>query len=647
MPPTRQLAAIMFADIVGYTAMMQEDEALAMKWRQKLKKKLEEEVVAHQGKILEFRGDGAMCSFVSTIEGVRAAVALQLNMQSEPVIPLRIGMHTGDVIFEENNVYGDGVNIASRLESFALPGSIFISGKAYDDIKNQKDIQSISLGKYILKNVKEQVEIFAISNPGIKIPETDMLEGKGEKFMEKKSIEKSIAVLPFHNMSNDPEQEYFSDGITEEIVNLLTHIKDLRVAGRTSSFHFKGRDIDIRLVGQKLNVRTLLEGSIRKHNLRLRITAQLINAEDGIQLWSDRYDRELHDIFDIQDEIALAITEELKMTLLEKDKILINEKRTANKEAYDLYLKGRFYLNKRGSGIKKALEYFQEASEIDPEFSLAYSGMADAYSLLSFYGAIPPKEAMPMARQNAEKAIQSDPSNAEALTTLAFISVYYDWNWAEARKRFQRVFEINPRYAPAHFWYSYFLSYVEGRFEEGIEEAKKSELLEPLVSLFHQALSVAYINAGKFEEALRSARMAIELDANFFPGFRALGVCLAGLKRYEEATEALKTCVQVSSRHPWSLAELAWVYSLREMDSEIQSIYDELIIRSKTEFISGLVLCAASYFSKKYDEAIEFMELAFAQRESILPFIRSFPSCSFLKNDPRFQHFVKRMNFPE
>jgi TolB-like protein/class 3 adenylate cyclase/Tfp pilus assembly protein PilF len=647
MSSTRQLAAIMFADIVGYTAMMQEDESLAMHWRQKLKKKLEKEVAAHGGRILEFRGDGAMCSFISTIEGVRAAVALQLNMQTEPVIPLRIGMHTGDVIFEENNVYGDGVNIASRLESFALPGSIFISGKVYDDIKNQKDIQTISLGKFALKNVKEQVEIFAISNPGIKIPESNTLEGKGEKVTERNSTEKSIAVLPFVNMSNDPEQEYFSDGITEEIVNLLTHIKGLRVAGRTSSFHFKGRDIDLRLVGQKLNVRTLLEGTIRKHNLRLRINAQLINAEDGIQLWSERYDRELHDIFEIQDEIALAITEELKITFHEKDKVLINEKRTTNKEAYDLYLKGRFYLNKRASGIKKGLEYFQQALEIDPEFSLAYSGMADAYSMLSFYGAIPSKEAMPMARQNAEKAIQSDPFNAEALTTLAFISVYYDWNWAEARKRFQRVFEINLRYAPAHLWYSYFLSYVEGRFEEGIEEAKKSELLEPLVSLSHQALSVAYINAGKFEEALSSAKMAIELDANSLPAFRAMGISLAGLKRYEEAIEALKTCAQISSRHPWPLVELGWVYSLTGMDSEIQNIYDELMIRSKTEFISGLVLCAASYFSKKYDEATEFMELAFAQRESILPFIRSFPSCSFLKNDPRFQHFVKRMNFPE
>ena len=368
MSQTRQLAAIMFTDIVGYTGMMQEDESMAIRWRQKLKKKLEEVVAAHEGRILEFLGDGAVCSFISTTEGVRAAVALQLYMQSEPVVPLRIGMHTADVIFEENNIYGDGVNIASRLESFALPGSIFISGKAYDDIKNQKDIQSISLGKFTLKNVKEEVEIFAISNPGIKIPEVDTLEGKGERVAGKKSIEKSIAVLPFVNMSNDPEQEYFSDGITEEIVNLLTHIKDLRVAGRTSSFHFKGRDIDIRLVGQKLNVRTLLEGSIRKQNLRLRITAQLINAGDGIQLWSGRYDRELHDIFAIQDEIALAITEELKMTLLEKDKVLINDKRTTNQEAYDLYLKGRFYLNKRGSGIKKALEYFQQASEIDPEF---------------------------------------------------------------------------------------------------------------------------------------------------------------------------------------------------------------------------------------------------------------------------------------
>src|SRR6266496_6250165 len=222
MSQSRQLAAIMFIDIVGYTALMQEDETLALLLRHKLKTKLEEQTTIHHGRILEWRGDGAMCSFTSTIEGVRAALALELNMQTDPVVPLRIGIHTGDVIFEGNNIYGDGVNIASRMESFALPGSIFISGKAYDDIKNQKDIQTVSLGMYALKNVKDVVEIFAISNPGIKIPDAGSLEGKGEKIKSPESLqsikeshkkfsEKSIAVLPFANMSNDPEQEYFSD----------------------------------------------------------------------------------------------------------------------------------------------------------------------------------------------------------------------------------------------------------------------------------------------------------------------------------------------------------------------------------------------------------------------------------------------------
>src|SRR5678816_1934425 len=280
MSQSRQLAAIMFADIVGYTAMMQEDEALAMNWRQKLKKKLEEEIIAHKGRILEFRGDGAMCSFISTIEGVRAAVALQLYMRSEPTVPLRIGMHTGDVIFDENNIYGDGVNIASRLESFAVPGSIFISGKVHDDIKNQKDIQTVSLGKYVLKNVKEQVEIFAISNPGMVVPEVHSLKGKGEKILQK-----SILVLPFVNMSTDPEQEYFSDGLTEELISNLSRIKDMRVISRTTSMQYKSTTKDIKTIGREAGVSYIMEGSVRKYGSDLRITAQFIDAHQDTHLW--------------------------------------------------------------------------------------------------------------------------------------------------------------------------------------------------------------------------------------------------------------------------------------------------------------------------------------------------------------------------
>ena len=648
MSQSRQLVAIMFADIVGYTALMQEDETFAMQLRNKLKKKLEKEITTHNGRILAFRGDGALCSFMSTIEGVLAALALQLDMQTIPIVPLRIGIHTGDVMMEDDNMYGDGVNIASRIESFAVPGSIFISGKVYDDIKNQKDIQIVSLGKYVLKNVKEQVEIFAISNKGIFVPERISLEGKGEKVPKKKSIEKSIAVLPFVNMSNDPEQEYFSDGMAEEIVNSLSHVKDLKVAGRSSSFQFKGKNIDMKEVAEKLQVLTVLEGSVRKQGNRLRITVQLINAEDGYNLWSERYDREIDDIFALQDEIALTITEKLKITLLEKEKAIIQKDPAENKEAYDLYLKGRFYLNKRGAGIIKGLEYFQQALEKDPSLTLAYTGMAEYYYLLAFWSIMPPHDAMPKARQYAEKAIQLQSSQAEAYTALAFISTFYDWNWTEAKKQFQHAFELNPNYASAHYWYCYYLLFVERKYEESIREAKSlAEHLEPLVPLFHHALSVMYICAGRFEEGLRASEMAIELDANSFFSYRGLGLSLAGLNKYAEAIEALKTAVLLSLRQPLPLVELSWVYSLSGNESEVQKILDELIMRSQTENISALLICCVAYYSKNYDKAFGYLEQAFEQRDSTLPGIKVHPIGAFIRTDPRFQPFLKRMNFPE
>ncbi|MBK5270547.1 MAG: hypothetical protein JJE22_05995 [Bacteroidia bacterium] len=646
MPQSRQLAAIMFADIMGYTAMMQEDETYAMQLRHKFKSNLESEVSAHFGSILEFRGDGAMCSFSSTIEAVKASLNIQISMQSYPVVPLRIGLHTGDVIFEENNIYGDGVNIASRMESFALPGSILISGKAFDDIKNQKDIKALSLGKFALKNVKEPVEIFAISHPGIIIPESNRLEGKGEKAVEKKSFDKSIAVLPFINMSNDPKQEYFSDGMSEEIINSLAHLKELRVAGRTSSFHFKGKNSDLRKIGEKLNVQSILEGSVRKQGNKLRITVQLINVADGFHLWSEKFDREIDDIFTIQDEIAFAITEKLKITLLEKEKAVINKDPTENKEAYDLYLKGRFYYNKRGINIMKGLEYFQLAAEKDPNFVLAYSGIADSYSILGFYSIIPANQAMPKAKQNAEKALALDGSNVEAFTTLAFINAIYDWDWAEAKKKFQLAIEMNPQYAAVHYWYSYYLCFVESKFEESIKLARKaSEHLEPLVSLSHHVLAVAYICARKYDEAMEASKMAIELDPTLFPGYRTLGISYAMQKKYEESIEAFNNAALNSSRHSWILVELCCVYSMAGRATEAQEIMDELVTRSHKGFMSGMFV--AAYYLKEYDKSIEYLELAIEKRDGSLISMKTWPFTDFVNTDPRFKLFLKRLNFPD
>ena len=652
MTQNRQLVAIMFTDIVGYTSLMGNDEEKAfnlLKANREIQKPLIEK---YNGRWIKELGDGVLASFSTVTDSVVCAGAILQQCKEIDELELRIGIHLGEVVFENNDIFGDGVNIASRIITQAVPGSICISESVQTNVANKKGITTSFLKEEMLKNVKDPVRIYVVNIAPSAYTEIVINTDTADQITisienKEKAPDKSIAVLPFVNMSNDPEQEYFSDGITEEIINSLSHIKELRVAARTSSFYFKGKNFDLRKIGHKLNVKTVLEGSIRKQGNKLRITAQLVNVEDGFHLWSERYDRDMDDIFVIQDEIALAITEKLKITLLEEDKINVYQKTTDNKEAYDLYLKGRYNFNKRGKGIRKALEYFQLALEKDPALSLAYTGIADAYCILAFYCVVPPHVAMPKARQYAEKAIQLQSSEAEAYSALAFISTFYDWNWADGKKRFQHVISITPNYAPAHYWYSYYLSFIDRDFEEAIRQAKiPADMLEPLEPISHHILSLMYINAGRFDEAVQASRMAIELDANSFPGYRGLGLSLAGLKKYEEAIDAFKTTVQLSSRQPISLVELCWAYYLTDNITETQKIRDELISRSATEYVSAIFLCCVSYFSKHEEEAIRYMKQAFEQQDCTLPCINVYPLGGFIRTDPRFHPFLKRMNFP-
>ena len=651
MSQSRQLAAIMFTDIVGYTALMGNDEQKAFELLKK-NRELQKPIIEHfNGRWIKELGDGVMASFSTVSDAVNAAIKIQEDCNEVKDFQLRIGIHLGEVVFENEDVFGDGVNIASRIQAIAKPGCIYISESVQNNISNKKDIHTRFIMQETLKNVKEPVRIYEVIIYHAKI--ADGPDGNKEADIPvtvfetiRKTPEKSVAVLPFVNMSNDPEQEYFSDGISEEIINSLAHLKELRVAGRTSSFHFKGKNIDLREIGEKLNVRTVMEGSVRKQGNKLRITVQLINVENGFHLWSEKYDREIDDVFAIQDEIAMAITEKLKVSLLEDEKAILVKSPTKDHEAYDLYLKGRYYFNKRGVQIFKGLEYFQQAAEKDPNYILAYSGIAECYSVLGFYSIIPAHVAMPKAKQNAEKALKLDPAHAEAITTLAFITAFYDWNWAEAKKKFQLVFKLNPNYAPLHYWYSYFLSFVEAKFEESILVAKKAaEHLEPFVSISHHVLAFVYNNAGKFEEGLQASKVAIELDPTAFPGFRTLGNSLAGLKRYEEAIEALTTSVLLSGRHPWTLSELCCVYILAGNITEAQKLMDELVTRSQSQYIPAMF--APAYHLKDYDKATECLEKAFVEHDGSLISMKVDPVSTFIKTDPRFQSFYKRMNFPE
>ena len=335
MPDRRQLAVIMFTDIVGYTAMMQKDEALALSTIHRFKEELHTRAKACRGEIIQYYGDGCLIIFTNSEDAVNCAKDLQESFREEPSVPVRIGIHLGDILFKEGNVFGDCVNIASRIESMGIPGAVLFSEAVKNQVKNKPVFQLISLGHFEFKNVDEPMEIFALTNKGFPIPGKEQLTGK---FKELQTL-KSIAVLPFVNMSNDPEQEYFSDGMAEEILNSLTHLKELKVAGRLSSFQFKGKNAALQEIGERLSVRTVLEGSVRKQGNRVRITTRLINVADGYQLWSEKYDREMNDIFSIQEEIALSVTEALKVTLLKKERDKITKTHTQNHEAYELFLK--------------------------------------------------------------------------------------------------------------------------------------------------------------------------------------------------------------------------------------------------------------------------------------------------------------------
>lgn len=642
MSSTRQLAAIMFADIVGYTAMMQEDESMAMHCRQKFRQKLEEEVPRHNGRVLEFRGDGAMCSFDSTLQAVKAALALQIEMQTDPVVPLRIGMHTGDVMFEGNNIYGDGVNIASRMESFAIPGSIFISAKVYDDIKNQKDIQTISLGKYALKNVKEQVEIFAISNPGIKIPGKAILEGKGEK-----AGQKCILVLPFLNMSNDPEQEYFNDGLTEELISSLSRLKEMRVISRTTSMKYKGTNKDIKTIASETGASYIMEGSVRKQGNNLRITAQFLDATGDVHLWAENYRGTLDDIFDIQENVAAKIVEALRLQLTVTEKDTMQKRYTENSEAYQYYLQGRYFWKKRNEeGLQSAIKHFEKALEKDPDYALAWAGLADTYSLMGEYTSIQRTELFPKQIAAVHKALELDSQLAEAHISLGILLMLKEWDWTNAAKEFRIGIALDPNYATGHHWYAELLLFT-GNTDEAFKEIKLAVELDPVSQGILKDKGIYHYYTRQYDEAIDVANKTLELDPGFVPAHRLLSLAYQGKGMFEESIIENERWGKKTKNKVKTDIALAQIYAAAGRREEAEKIIEQT---EAEEILSGndyrgMALVYAALGNN--DKAFEWLEKSVERHEESLCNLKIDPKMDNLRSDPRFKKILKRINFTE
>jgi TolB-like protein/class 3 adenylate cyclase len=540
---SHQLAAIMFTDIVGYTALMGADEDQAFVVLQRNQEIHRTIVKQFNGTLIKEIGDGMLISFSLASEAVKCAIEIQ-KICKEQDYQLKIGIHEGEMVFAEEDVYGDGVNIASRLQEVAGAGCIAISERVYADVKNKVGINTRYVGNKRLKNVDEPVKVYEVQcgefvqeeHHNGESAQYNKIHGKNryiifsgivilviaaflgwQHFSEQPvaELEKSIAVLPLSSLSKDPENQFFADGIVEDLLNRLSHLKEFKVVSRTSSEMYRERGTkSVPEIAKELGVSYIIEGSVQRNNNKVRITIQLIDAQRDAHIWSNIFNRDLEDVFKTQSDIALTIASELKSVLTNQQTVEIRKNRTESVKAFEMYQIGRFYWNKRTEeGYLKSIDYFEQALREDPEYGLGYAGLADSYNLMAIQGFVDKKEGRDKAVDFAKKALALDKTLAVAHTVLASIYTYVDFNWEEAEYEYLKAIEINPNYSTAHHYYSEQLS-ITGRHELAREQINIAIELDPLSFVIRIASTKIYFNRGLFQQAYKENERSRELNQN-------------------------------------------------------------------------------------------------------------------------------------
>jgi len=455
----------------------------------------------------------------------------------------------------------------------------------------------------------------------------------------------SIAVLPFRDMSSQRDQEYFCEGIAEELINALVKLEGLRVAARTSAFQFKDRDSDIQKIGEQLKVKTVLEGSIRKSGNRLRITTQLINIEDGFHIWSEKYDRDLDDIFAIQDEITLAIVDKLKIKLLGEERSALIKRHTADREAHNLYLKGLYFWNRRlEGGMKKAMEYFHQAIEKDPEYALAHVGVADTYNISGFFGFFPPEETFPKAIAAAKKALEIDDTLGEAHASLAWFYTFYQWDWSAAENEFKRAIELNPNYATAHEWYGVYL-FAMGRFDEAIAETERARDLDPLSPIINAIVGVAYYFTSRYEESIKNHQKTLELDPNFLLANTWIVLAYVANGMCESAVRTIRRVEASAVEHAYSLGYFGFACGVCGQEEDALRTLDILNELAKKRYVSPVHQANVLLGLGRMDEVFDLLEKAYVERNPMLAFAKTSPFFDPILSDTRGKELLRKIGF--
>jgi TolB-like protein/Tfp pilus assembly protein PilF len=460
-------------------------------------------------------------------------------------------------------------------------------------------------------------------------------------------IDASIAVLPFESLSNNPEQGYFSDGLTEGILNSLAHLKGLKVSAYTSSFKFRGNHTNIKEIGKELAVHSILRGTVQRQGDHIRITAQLLNADDSVQFWSAQYDENADDIFSIQNKITSAIAEKLKIILVGEDQQLIAKKPTTSVEAFDLCLKGRVSWNKRSaSELRKGIDFFRQAIAIDTSYAAAYSGIADCYNALGYGSFVKPGDAFPKAIQAATKAVQLDSTLAEPHASLGFYEFYYNWDWAAAEQEFRTAIALNPNYSLAYEWYGYYLTAMQ-RYNEAEIVLKKAAEVDPLSAPVLNDMGFSLYYSGNYDQSIKKLEASLQLNPNYALAHIWLGRCYQAKKMYPQAIAEFKTTMAISPGWPVGLAQIGNAYGVSGDKTDGQKTLDTLLSLSEKQYVSayGIALIYAGLNEK--ENVFIWLNRAYEERSNWMVWLKNDPRWIPFHSDKRYAELINKVQLPQ
>ena len=670
----RQLAAILFTDIVGYTELMQKNEQQAVDLIRHYDAALKRSVDLHNGQVLNYYGDGSLCTFPSVIEAINCAIELQKELQTEPNVPLRIGLHVGEVLFENKNALGDGVNIASRIQSLGQANTILFSKEIVDKIKNHPEFRHVSLGLFDFKNVDQPMEVFALIVEGLIIPQKETMEGKlklglpnKRKGFRKKIIiaavmglllaaafflysksfhkpgftgkEKSIAVLPFTNLSNDKENEYFSDGLTEEITTQLSKIADLKVIARTSSALYKGSNKSIKQISEELDVASVLEGSVQKTGDNIRITAQLIDARTQSHIWAEKYDREFKEVFSIQSEVAEAIAYQLNAKLTREEKKKIEKITTNNPEAYQYYLQGnnihwKFFETRSLEYYTTSKALFEKALSLDSNYALAHAALADLYN--TYTNSIKKDSALiSLQIKESEKAYSIDSTLDLVNYVRGQILFSVFGKYEEAYIYFRRALEINPN-DPNNLFGLASILWNLGLNDESITVMNKAIKLDPLIAGNFDLLATNELDLYRSNDAVRNFQAALQLEPGYYAVINSLIFAYSLQNKLDSAGMMLEKASKLRPADQPPAYQIAYYYAKSgnrkkalEINTKIRHVRVYLALGMKEEALNKLF--ENETFRRPFYNNYLFLKNHLPHKDFDL-----------IRNDPRFLQLIEK-----